>query len=251
MSDNQHALSNDINYNKPVTLAGLTEKSLAAYQHNQVGNTCTLHSISAAIQLLSGRVIDPAELADELDAMNFFQRLPYRFGKNGPVSPLQQVSLLRRLIKDMGLSLQVVYPIPTLPGLIDLIHQPDTVVMVTIGWAKHAAPAITLGTGTSSYANNIVSPGIPSSVLPTIHYILIMVGYKNPGVSLIPGLMVVITSSGWRMAIFGKPGLSIRLLAVFDRQWLFPINYSHSILIQNNDAPAKPFSNCHRFSEER
>ena len=27
--------------------------------------------------------------------------------------------------------------------------------MVTIGWAKHAAPAITLGTGTSSYANNM------------------------------------------------------------------------------------------------
>ena len=155
MSDNQNDLSNDINFNKPVTLAGMSEKSLAAYQHNQVGNTCTLHSISAAIQLLSGRVIDPAELADELDAMNFFQRLPYRCWKNGPVTPFQQVALLRRLVKDMGLSLQVGLSHPTHPGLIDLIQQPDTVVMVTIGWAKHAAPAITLGTGTSSYANNM------------------------------------------------------------------------------------------------
>jgi hypothetical protein len=155
MPEKQHDLSNDINYNKTVTLAGMSEKSLAAYQHNQVGNTCTLHSISAAIQLLSGRVIDPAELADELDAMNFFRRLPYRFGINGPVSPLQQVALLRRLINDLGLSLQIGLSHPTIPGLIDLIHQPDTVVMVTIGWAKHAAPAITLGAGTSSYANNI------------------------------------------------------------------------------------------------
>jgi hypothetical protein len=154
MSKDGISLSKKPDASQPAYLAGMVEKSLAQYQHNQVGNTCTLHCISAAIRILTGRIIPAEDLADEIDALPFFTRLPYRWWRDGPVSPSQQVAIIRKLAKELNLPLSVRLAHPKPDDLITLIRQPDTVVQVTIGWMKGNAPSITLGDGNISYADN-------------------------------------------------------------------------------------------------
>jgi hypothetical protein len=154
MSNVERTLSKNLESSQPAYLAGLPEKNLAQYQHNQVGNTCTLHCIRAAIQILTGKKISAEELAEEVDALPFFTRLPYRWWKDGPVSPSQQVAIVRKMAEELNLPLSARLTHPKPDDLITLIRQPDTVVQVTIGWIKQNAPAITLGDGTVSYTPN-------------------------------------------------------------------------------------------------
>jgi hypothetical protein len=154
MPKDQTDVSNHLDSSLPLYLAGKSESELARYQQFQIGNTCALHCISTAIQILTGRIIHPSELAEELDALPFLRRLPYRWWKDGPVSPIQQVTRIRKLTKELNLPLstKLTHPIPN--ELIVLIREPDTVALVTIGWLKGNAPAITLGDGNTSYADN-------------------------------------------------------------------------------------------------
>jgi hypothetical protein len=154
MSNVEIALSNNLESSQPAYLAGMAEKSLSEYQHNQIGNTCALHCICTAIQILAGRTISAQDLAEEIDALPFLNRLPYRWWKDGPVSPIQQVTLIRKLAEELNvpLSARLAYPKPN--ELIALIREPATVALVTIGWLKGNAPAITLGDGNTSYADN-------------------------------------------------------------------------------------------------
>ena len=152
MSINQTGLSNLTTQSQSAFLAGMAESKLAKYQQAQVGNTCTLHCITTAIKLLTGKVISAVDLADELDALPFLRRLPYRGWKDGPVAPVQQANLARKLVDDLGLPLSVRRSNLDPEKLRYLISQPGTVVMVTIGWQKDQAPSITLGDGTASYS---------------------------------------------------------------------------------------------------
>lgn len=135
-------------------LMSMPESRLAVLQRNQVGNSCTLHCISTALKLLKVSEIDPAWLAEELDSLPFFLRLRYRSWKDGPVSPLQQVNLIRRLAQELSLPITATLKHPSLNGLINLIGKPEMVVLTTVGWRKDHAPAITLGTGSRSSADN-------------------------------------------------------------------------------------------------
>ncbi len=139
---------------QPAYLAGMPEKGLAEYQHNQVGNTCTLHCISATVQILTGRTISAEDLAEEIDALPFLTRLPFRWWKDGPVSPIQQVLIVRKLAKELNLPLSAELTHPKTNELIAIIRKPGTVCPVTIGWMKGNAPSITLGDGSTSYADN-------------------------------------------------------------------------------------------------
>lgn len=153
MTKDQIDLSNHLESFPPAYLAAKTEADLAVLQQFQIGNTCTLHCISSAFQILTGRVIQPAELAEELDALPFFTRLPYRSWNNGPVTPFQQVALIRKLAKEMNLPLSVRLMHPSLNELITMIRQSGITVLVTIGWLRKFAPVITLGEETASYGN--------------------------------------------------------------------------------------------------
>jgi hypothetical protein len=152
MQNLQLCLSNLSNDKQSAYLAGMTEAKLAKFQHAQVGNTCTLNCITSAIRLLTGRLISPLDLADELDALPFFHRLPYRGWRNGPVAPVQQVNLIRKLANDLGLPFKVSRSSLKPDILINHISQPGTVVMVTIGLWKNNAPDLTIGDGMVSYA---------------------------------------------------------------------------------------------------
>jgi hypothetical protein len=154
MSKDGISLSKKPDASQPAYLAGLSEKSLAQYQHNQIGNTCALHCICTAIQILTGRTISAEDLAEEIDALPFLTRLPYRWWKDGPVSPSQQVTLIRRLAKELNLPLSARLTHPKPNDLIALIRETATVALVTIGWMKGNAPSITLGDGNISYADN-------------------------------------------------------------------------------------------------
>lgn len=154
MTNAARALSNNLESSQPVYLAGMPEKILAEYQNSQVGNTCTLHCIRAAFQILTGRTISADDLAEEIDALPFLQRLRYRWWKDGPVSPIQQVSIIRRLAGELSLPLSARLAHPKPHELVALISQPETAALVTIGWMKGTAPAITLGNGNTSYADN-------------------------------------------------------------------------------------------------
>ena len=154
MSQVENNLSNSTSLGSTAYLMTLPERKLAEYQRNQVGNSCTLHCISSAFKLLNACEIDPAGLAEELDALPFLRRIRYRGWKDGPVTPLQQAALIRRLVGELSLPLTVTLDHPSINGLITLIRRPETVVLTTIGWQKHSAPAITLGTGNISYADN-------------------------------------------------------------------------------------------------
>ncbi len=152
MPINQPGLSNLSNHKQTTYLAGMTEANLAKFQNAQEGNTCTLHCITSAIRLLTGKLISPLDLADELDALPFFRRLPYRGWRDGPVAPIQQANLMRKLAHDLGLPLSFRRSNLKADILINYISQPGKVVMVTIGWGNNNAPALTLGDGTASYA---------------------------------------------------------------------------------------------------
>lgn len=131
----------------------LTEIDLAGLQRLQAGNSCVPHSLCAAFQLLTGREIDPRELDAELNLLPFFSRLRYRSWNNGPVTPLQQVALARTLASNLDLQVTARLAHPEPSGLVDLIRQPATAVLVTIGWWKHHPPGIFRGTDTVSQAD--------------------------------------------------------------------------------------------------
>jgi hypothetical protein len=151
----ENDLSNVTSLGSSAYLKTLPESHLADHQRSQVGNSCTLHCIRAAFKLLNACEIDPTWLAEELDALPFFRRIRYRGWKNGPVTPLQQVALIRRLAEDMSLPVSASLAHPAFKGLISLIGQPETVVLTTIGWRKDHAPAITHGTDSQSFADNL------------------------------------------------------------------------------------------------
>jgi len=154
MPVDQSDLSKHPETNPLACLAGMSEKSLAEYQHVQVGNTCALHCICTAFHILTGKIISPVDLAEELDALPFLRRLPYRWWKDGPVAPIQQVSLIRYLARELTAPLSARLTHPTAIELITQIRQPGIVTLVTIGWLKGSSPVISLGEGTISYADN-------------------------------------------------------------------------------------------------
>ena len=137
-----------------VTLGGLTERSLASYQMEQVGNNCAVHSISTSFWLLSGWELSPSELAEELDNLPFLPRLPFRMWRDGPISPMQQVHLVHTLAKGAHLHIKAHLTHPGPADLVELIRKPDTAVLVTIGWRRGHAPVISLGENTTSEADN-------------------------------------------------------------------------------------------------
>jgi len=125
-------------------LHGLSENELASLQKRQVGNTCTLHAITTALQMLVNFSYDPSRLSEEVDRLWRRGRL-MRVFPGWAVTPRQQARILRYLAKTHHLPVNAVFhkAIPEiLPGI---LSNENVVPIITLIWWKSQAPPIYYG----------------------------------------------------------------------------------------------------------
>ena len=83
-------------------LKSLPERELARFQSLQKGNDCTLHAISAALELLTGLRLPPYQLVAEVNRLWWRGKL-YRVLPNWAVTPPMQASIVNYLARTRGL----------------------------------------------------------------------------------------------------------------------------------------------------
>lgn len=130
--------------NIPIYLGGLTEAQLAAYQQDQGDrNDCGEFAIAAALNLLYGGSVLGCDVAAAADQVWF--PLPskgLRMWPDGPTTPQQQANIVNGIARQGGLSLSATATKATTADLIKYLEQPDTAVVVTIGWDDTNIPQI-------------------------------------------------------------------------------------------------------------
>lgn len=126
------------------TLHTKSESDLAAYQVCQVGNTCSLHAISVACQLLLNFHIDPTSLSKEINTVWWRGRF-MRVAPDWAVTPRMQVRIVQYLAKKHNLPLTAAYQHGNIEVLPFLLKDPNTVPLVTLLWLWNKAPPIYLG----------------------------------------------------------------------------------------------------------
>jgi hypothetical protein len=130
--------------NTPIYLGGLTEAQLAAYQQDQGDrNDCGEFAIAAALNLLYGGSVLGCDVAAAADQVWF--PLPskgLRMWPDGPTTPQQQANIVNGIARQGGLSLSATATKATTADLIQYLEQPDTAVVVTIGWDDTSIPQI-------------------------------------------------------------------------------------------------------------
>jgi hypothetical protein len=135
---------------------GQTEAYLARFQKNQgKTNHCGAYSVAVAVSLLKGgqrldydQVVACADQHALLQApslaslRNTLTGKNLRLWKGGPTTPHQQAKLARYIAAqhDLRVETSVRRGIPD--DLIAALSQPDTVVLVTVGWNDRACPEI-------------------------------------------------------------------------------------------------------------
>ena len=87
---------------KKSSLKSLPEIELARFQSLQKGNDCTLHAISAALELLCGVRLAPRELAAEVNRLWWRGRF-YRVLPGWAVTPPMQARIVNYLARTRGL----------------------------------------------------------------------------------------------------------------------------------------------------
>jgi hypothetical protein len=138
----------------PAYLAGRSEAELAALQQRQPDgrNDCADYSIAASLNLLFGgsvRGSDVAAAADQVPRLLPGQGL--RMWENGPTTPAQQANIVNGVARQGQLPLSAVATKATTDELVQYLGQPNTAVIVTIGWDDAHVPQIAL---TSQHATS-------------------------------------------------------------------------------------------------
>ncbi|MFA7115269.1 MAG: hypothetical protein WC214_07425, partial [Candidatus Omnitrophota bacterium] len=90
---------------KKTSLRAMPETKLAKLQTLQIGNDCAVHSMVAAIELLTEVKLDLQETIDEVNRLWWHGRF-YRLAPKSGITPPLQVRLLRFLAKKHNLPLK-------------------------------------------------------------------------------------------------------------------------------------------------
>jgi hypothetical protein len=135
---------------------GQTEAYLSRFQKNQgKTNHCGAYSVAVAVSLLRGgqrldydqvvacadqhALLQVPSLAGLRDALT---GRSLRLWKGGPMTPHQQARLARYIAAQHGLKVEANVRRGTPADLISALRQPDTVVLVTVGWNDRTRPEI-------------------------------------------------------------------------------------------------------------
>lgn len=129
----------------PAYLAGRTEAELAALQQRQPDgrNDCADYSIAASLNLLFGGSVRGNDVAAAADQVPWL--LPgrgLRMWENGPTTPAQQANIVNGVARQGQLPLSAVATKATTDELVQYLGQPNTAVIVTIGWDDAHVPQI-------------------------------------------------------------------------------------------------------------
>jgi hypothetical protein len=127
----------------PVYWGGLTEAQLAAFQQAQGAgrNDCADYSVAAVFNMFQGGAVQGSDVARAADLGNLLYG--YRLWPNGPTTPRQAANIINTIADRAGLSLSATaLRATTTADLVGYLRQPDTAVIVTIGWDDANVPDI-------------------------------------------------------------------------------------------------------------
>jgi hypothetical protein len=150
-----------------------TEAVLAKFQKNQgITNHCGAFAVATALRIMAesdprrakkvadaeatgvGGVINYDEVIELSNShavfrrdvgqglVDFFTDASYRVWPNGPTMPKQQVALAKKLAAQVGLEITARAMRGTPNDLITYLGEPDSFVVVTIGWGRTNRPSI-------------------------------------------------------------------------------------------------------------
>ena len=119
----------------------MPETKLAKLQTLQIGNDCAVHSMAAAIELLTDVKLDLQETIDEVNRLWWRGRF-YRLAPKSGITPPLQVRLLRFLAKKHHLPLKAKL-VHLNPEVLRATAQAEDIAsLVTIYWWYGNSPAI-------------------------------------------------------------------------------------------------------------
>jgi len=126
---------------KKTSIRALPEKNLAIFQTQQKGNDCAIHSLVAAIDLLTDVKLSPEEIIEETNRIWWHGKF-YRLAPGSGITPPLQARLLRYLAKEHNLPVEakVLHLSPEV--LRATVESGSSVCLVTIYWWFRHAPAI-------------------------------------------------------------------------------------------------------------
>lgn len=119
----------------------MPEAQLASFQSLQKGNDCTLHAISAALQLLSNVYLNPQALIEETNKLWWRGRF-FRVFPNWAVTPRMQARYVNYLSKKHHLNIRASFEHLSPEELQELINDHNAIALVTVYWLNNDAPAI-------------------------------------------------------------------------------------------------------------
>lgn len=137
----------------PVYWGGLTEAQLAAYQrrHGDTRNDCADYSVAAVLNMFQGGAVSGSDVARAGDLGNVLYG--YRLWPNGPTTPQQAANIFNAIADRAALPLSATAVKPeTSADLVQYLQQPDTAVIVTIGWDDAHVPDIARASDTGNGA---------------------------------------------------------------------------------------------------
>ena len=137
-----------------LSFRSLSEEQLAAFQTAQHGNNCTLHAISAALDLLCGVRLPPAELIRQTDRLWWHGHF-FRLAPGWAVPPLMQARLVNYLATSYSLPVRARKFHLSPEILHGLAGNESLLALVTLYWLPGHAPAIYYGRD----ANNLNATG--------------------------------------------------------------------------------------------
>lgn len=126
---------------KSASYRAMTEAELARYQTQQIGNDCTLHAISAALQILCGVHLEPADLIAESNRLWWRGRI-FRVFPNWAATPRMQARFVNYLAEKHHLPVKAKFLHLNPEELRDLADDHDTLALVTVYWLRKQAPPI-------------------------------------------------------------------------------------------------------------
>jgi hypothetical protein len=123
---------------------GLSEADLAYYQQHQGNrNDCAEFAIAASLNLMYGGNVRGRDVGDAADQIPWL--LPWgglRMWPDGPTSPQQQVNIVNGIASQGGFDFEATATKATPEDLIDHLSDPNSAVVVTIGWGMNDPPQI-------------------------------------------------------------------------------------------------------------
>jgi hypothetical protein len=126
---------------KKTSLRAMPETKLAKFQTMQMGNDCAIHSIVAAIELLTDFRLNPFELIDEVNRVWWRGRF-FRLAPNSGITPPLQVRLINYLARTRSIPIQAkLFHLD--PEILRVTAEAENIAsLVTIYWWFNHAPAI-------------------------------------------------------------------------------------------------------------